>query len=74
MVPSGDPSVGTRTRRVPLPAARTLLIRPVRTYDAEGLIALYAGLNEDDIYRRFFSGHARAPSYFKVTLRTRCAI
>ena len=58
MVPSGDPSVGTQTRRVPLPAARTLLIRPVRTSDAEGLIALYAGLNEDDIYRRFFSGHA----------------
>jgi len=26
--------------------------------DAEGLVALYTGLNEEDVYRRFFSGHA----------------
>ena len=45
-------------RRVTLPGARTLSIRPVRPSDTAGLVALYAGLKEDDTYLRFFSGHA----------------
>ena len=45
-------------RRVTLPGARTLSIRPVRPSDTDGLVALYAGLKDDDTYRRFFSGHA----------------
>ncbi len=33
-----------------------LLVRPVEASDADGLIALYEGLDADDRYRRFFSG------------------
>jgi hypothetical protein len=58
-------SVGTQARRVPLPAARALSIRPMTEADAEGLIALYAGLDMDDLYRRFFSGHAPPESFVK---------
>lgn len=58
-------SVGTQTRCVPLPAARALSIRPIRGSDADGLIALYAGLNVDDQYRRFFSGHPPPESFVK---------
>jgi hypothetical protein len=58
---------------VVLPEARTLSIRPMRASDAEGLIALYAGLDEDDLYRRFFSGHPPPESFVqkmtKVTER-----
>ncbi|MGA2473476.1 MAG: GNAT family N-acetyltransferase [Acidimicrobiales bacterium] len=40
-------------------------IRPMRGSDAEGLIALYAGLNTDDQYRRFFSGHPPPESFVR---------
>jgi len=57
MPPSDTPGDGW-PRRVMLPGARTLSIRPMTPSDAEGLVALYSGLNDEDVYRRFFSGHA----------------
>jgi hypothetical protein len=50
-------------RRITLPGVRTLWIRPITPSDAEGLVALYTGLNEEDVYRRFFSGHAPPESF-----------
>lgn len=58
-------SVGKQSRCVPLPAARVLTIRPMRGSDADGLIALYASLDMDDQYRRFFSGHPPPESFVK---------
>lgn len=42
-------------RRVSLPDGRTLVIRRVEKRDADGLSALYAGLDNESLYRRFFS-------------------
>ncbi len=56
--PPDDTSNERWPRRVALPGARTLSIRPITPSDAEGLVALYTGLNEQDVYLRFFSGHA----------------
>jgi len=56
--PPDDTSGDRWPRRVTLPGARTLSIRPVRPSDTAGLVALYAGLKDDDTYLRFFSGHA----------------
>ena len=41
-----------------LPGGRSLTIRGVRRSDAGDLVALYAGLDQDDLYRRFFTAHA----------------
>ncbi len=43
-------------RRITLPRGRELWIRPITPSDAEGLVELYTDLNEEDVYRRFFSG------------------
>ena len=56
--PPHGTSDGRVPRRVTLPGARTLSIRPLSPSDTEGLVALYADLKEDDTYLRFFSGHA----------------
>lgn len=66
MPPSDSPGDGW-PRRVALPGARTLSIRPMTPSDAEGLLALYAGLDDEDVYRRFFSGHA-PPKTFVETM------
>src|SRR5665213_1035198 len=58
-------SVDTQCRCVALPAARVLSIRPMRDSDADGLIALYAGLNIDDRYQRFFSGNPPPESFVR---------
>jgi acetyltransferase len=58
MAPPDGTSDDRWPRRVTLPGARTLSIRPVRPSDTAGLVALYAGLKDDDTYLRFFSGHA----------------
>jgi len=58
MLPASDPELGGAHRRVELPGSRILSIRAVREADAPGLIALYAALSEDDLYRRFFTAHA----------------
>lgn len=47
-------------RHVALPGGRTLSIRPMNSADAPGIVALYHGLGEEDVYRRFFGG--RPPS------------
>jgi len=41
-------------RRVEVSGGRTLVIRPVNTDDADGIVALYDGLDADDRHRRFF--------------------
>lgn len=43
-------------RRLRLPGNRILTIRPLTAADASGLKELFAGLNEEDVYARFFSG------------------
>jgi len=60
-----DPSVDGEYRRVELPGSRTLSIRHVDRADAPGLVALYAGLSDDDTYCRFFSGHAPPVSFIE---------
>ena len=57
-VPRQDTPDDRWPRRVTLPGVRTLSIRPLRPSDTAGLVALYAGLKENDTYLRFFSGHA----------------
>ena len=47
----------TAGRTVQLPGRRTITIRPMRPGDGPGLVALYAGLDPDDVYRRFFTAH-----------------
>ncbi len=46
-----------------LPGGRSLGIRRVVARDAAGLKALFAGLDEADLYRRFFSGHSPPESF-----------
>ena len=57
MDPLTDSSASVDLRHVPLPGGRHLSIRPMRGSDASELKALYSGLNEDDLYRRFFTAH-----------------
>ncbi len=45
-------------RHVDLPGSRELTIRRLREADAPLLSALYASLGDEDLYYRFFSGHA----------------
>jgi RimJ/RimL family protein N-acetyltransferase len=42
-------------RRYELPGGRTLVVRAVTPADADGLAALYAGFDDDDLHNRFFS-------------------
>ncbi len=65
---TGSSADGVR-RVVELPGARTLEIRLTRRTDAPGLIALYAGLGEEDLYCRFFSGHAPPESFIERMTR-----
>lgn len=55
--PAGVPS--GPVRMVALPRGRMITIRPMQPDDGPGLIALYADLSEEDLYRRFFA--ARPP-------------
>ena len=65
-MPPGDTPDDGWPRRIALPAAPTLWIRPITPSDAEGLVALYGGLDEEDVYRRFFSGHAPPKSFVEA--------
>ncbi|HXY27088.1 MAG TPA: hypothetical protein VEH82_02310, partial [Acidimicrobiales bacterium] len=56
-------------RRVELPGARVLSIRPMRPGDGPGLVALFAGLDDDDVYCRFFSGHPPPNSFVEGMAR-----
>ncbi len=48
-----------------LPDGRTLVVRPVRPADVDGLAALYAGLGAEDRYRRFFSVYHPPRAFFE---------
>ena len=63
----GGPPDGKVYGRVPLPGSRVLSIRSMQATDSSGLVALYAGLNEDDLYCRFFTAHA-PPEQFVETM------
>ena len=53
--PVRHPTAAVRT--VHLPGRRRTTVRPMRPGDGPGLVALYAGLDPDDVYRRFFTAH-----------------
>ena len=53
------------TRTASLPAGRTLVVRPVIHDDVDGLAALYAGLDDDARYRRFFSIYRPDRDFFE---------
>jgi len=42
-------------QQLALPGCRTITVRTMRADDGPSLAALYASLDEDDVYRRFFS-------------------
>jgi hypothetical protein len=52
-------------RRVDLPRGGTLVVRPVGAGDVDGLEALYAGLDDDARYRRFFSVYRPDRGFFE---------
>jgi RimJ/RimL family protein N-acetyltransferase len=60
-------------RRTALPTGQVLEIRPVQESDLEGLTALYAGLDDEALHRRFFSIYHPPTSFFEklVTIRER---
>jgi hypothetical protein len=57
VVGGGGPGV---IRSAALPGARTLRIRLIAPDDEEALARLFAGLSEEDLYRRFFQAHVPA--------------
>jgi hypothetical protein len=52
-------------RDLTLPDGRSLAIRDVEALDVAGLSALYAGLDEASLYRRFFSFHRPGQEFFE---------
>jgi GNAT superfamily N-acetyltransferase len=50
---------------VTLPDGGEMVVRPVSSGDVDGLAALYAGLSDDDRYRRFFSCYDPDRSFFE---------
>jgi hypothetical protein len=50
---------------VPLPDGALLTVRAVTPSDADGLVALYDGLSDDDRHLRFFSGFRPPRSFFE---------
>jgi len=52
-------------REVPLPDGALLTVRAVTPSDADGLVALYDGLSDDDRHLRFFSGFRPPRSFFE---------
>ncbi len=65
MVVTSDVRDGRAVCRVALPGGRTLVVRPMSPDDGESLVLLFAALDEEDAYRRFFS--ARPPPDTFVT-------
>ena len=56
-------------RRLELPGRRVLLVRPMEESDAPALAQLYAGLCEDDLYKRFFSYRPPPASFIENMAR-----
>lgn len=63
MAPASAPPRFDGARRIDLPGARAITLRPIRPSDGPGLVAMFAGLGEDDLYRRFFAGHPPPASF-----------
>lgn len=61
--PAHDPSVDL-PRRLDLPDGRAIEVRLVRPDDVDRLIALYAGLDDEDRRRRFFSTYRPDRAFF----------
>ena len=59
------PERGVGRRRARLPRGGTLVIRPVDAGDVDGLAALFAGLDTDSVYRRFFSIYRPNRAFFE---------
>jgi hypothetical protein len=55
----------TDRRTITLPRGDTLVIRAISPADVEGLKALYAGLDQRDTYRRFFSVFRPRDAFFE---------
>jgi len=53
----GQTGTGLSPRHLALPGGRTLTIRPSSRADADALARMYASLDDDDLYRRFFQAH-----------------
>ena len=51
-------------RRVTLPDGRCIDMRPARSKDAVGLMALYDALDTDDRRHRFFSSYHPGPDFY----------
>jgi RimJ/RimL family protein N-acetyltransferase len=52
-------------REVELPDGRTLVVRPSRPDDVDGVELLYAGLSSDDLHLRFFSTYHPRREFFE---------
>jgi acetyltransferase len=52
-------------RTAVLPKGARLVVRPVSRHDVEGLAALYAGLDDESRYRRFFSMYRPDRTFFE---------
>lgn len=61
--PAAGPPSGSPLRQVRLPGHRRLTIRHLRPEDGPGLLALFGELDEDDVYRRFFSSRPPPESF-----------
>ncbi len=57
MAAGGTPATRL-VEHIALPGDREVLIRPMRPSDAPGIALLYASLEDDDLYLRFFTAHA----------------
>lgn len=53
------------TRQVDLGDGRALVVRPMAPGDVDGLVELYAGLSDEDRYRRFFSAYRPDRAFFE---------
>ncbi len=56
---------GPGSRRTELPGGRLLVVRPMGPADVDGLQALYAGLDDDARYRRFFAVYRPGRDWFE---------
>jgi len=54
---TGRGGSGSSPRRLALPGGRTLTIRPSSPDDVDALTQMFASLDDDDLYRRFFQAH-----------------
>jgi len=66
-----DAAATVRDRQLAVGAGRRLTIRESRPEDADALTAMYAALDQDDLYRRFFQAHVPPPRTIERILSPR---